>query len=1812
MSSIIDTVSPNTTLQGPTVPKVGPVTLPVPVMGLIPVKPAVVPMTEQRDFLDPAITRHHIFENVLVAARALQPIANVRHRLELSDVDYTDNKDYSLKAQKAAIMRGETLNRRLRGTWKLFDVGTNELVDQKTVTLANVPYMTNRGTFVLGGSEYSLSNQMRLRPGIFTRIKENGEIESHVNIMPGKGLSHRYFLDPATGIFKINIGQSKVPIMPVLRALGATDPELRAAWGDELFAINSQKDDPVVLNKIFTRLARRSTATTHEEKRKAIADEFLKMELDPEVTRRTLGKDYKHLTKEAVLATTGKLLRLSRGEEEPDDRDHLAFQTFMGPEDLIAERIGKDKTAIRQLLWKAFIRGNLGHVQPGTFTKQINHAIMGSGLGQALEESNASDILDQLGRVSKLGEGGVPSIDSVPDESRSVQPSHFGFIDPIRSPESFKVGIDSRLTYKVRKGKDGQLYTPVRDVKSGEMTWKTPSDLADSVLAFPNELNKDKPIIAAMVKGRTSFVPRELADYIMPEMENAFSPLANMIPGKSGVKGQRVAMGARFLTQALPVRDAESPFVQSALPDDASKSFEELYGKHMGAVRADKPGKVVKIDPDSITIKHDDGEVKEYDTYDSFPFNRKTYIHNTPVIQTGARVEANQLLAKSNYTDNDGATALGKNVRVAYIPFRGLNYEDAYVVSEGFAKKMTSEHMYQNVHEYLPSAKHGKKTFISTFANKYDKAILDKMDEDGVIKVGEEIHYGDPIVFSIQEKEPSFSQIHRGRGLSYSDKTMTWDHHAPGVITDVAKTSKGIAVAIKAFAETQVGDKISGRYGDKGVISAIIKDDEMPHDEEGRPYEVLANPLGIISRCYDDKTEFLTERGWAKGADVKADDKFAAYDPDTGDVNFEKQTASFHTAHYQGDMYYYEASHVDFAVTPNHTMLARCDFPGAEWQVTTVDRIAFHRWWVPSVDNLVATEAKSDLVSPQIESQLLEENGWRKEQYVGIVYCPSVKSGFVVTRRNGKPLIAGNSNPMQMVEAALGKIAEKTGKRYKFPDFKDIDDITQYAIDELQKHGIKDQETIIDPTTGRKIPNVFTGNRFIMKLHHTAECFDADTEVLTASGWKVWPDVKEDDKLATVENDKLVFEKPLELVRQHFNGELYCFSNKHLDYAVTGNHRFYVAGPITNWAFEFRTAADMHQQLCYVCQLDKNMDWVPSPLTDGRFSLMPYNGVVYCANMRTGFLYVRRNRKHMLSGNSKGQGRGIGSYTSEQVPSKGGEEGSKRISLIDSNALLSHGATEILRDASAVRGQRNDQYWQMFMSGFRPPEPNVPFVYRKFITSLQAAGINPVRKGGQVHVMALTDKDVDKLAGDRYLRNAETVEWKEGLKPIGGGLFDDALTGGHGGESKWAAIKLTEPMPNPVFEEPIRRLLGLTQKQYEEVLSGKSAVAKGGKLYQPSSGPDLFGYGVGPDGIYKALKSINIDREIEEARTQINSGRKTARDVAVRKLGYLKALKRLDQKPSDWMLHKVPVIPPAFRPVSVLSTTKAQMVADSNYLYKELFDANSNLQQMKDVVDDVSEERLNVYNAFKAVTGLGDPISPKNQERKVTGILRSVFGASPKLGTVQFKLLGSAVDLVGRAVITPNPDLDMDHVGLPENRAWTVYMPFIIRRMVRNGVPRLQAAKAVKERNNMAREAMLDEMRDRPIIINRAPVLHRYGFMAAWPILTKDDVLQLSPIVTKGFGADFDGDAMQYHVHATDEAKEEAIAKMLPSRNLLSVAGFKAHYMPSQEYLGGLYAASTKLDKDKRPRIFDSAKSVISAIERGEIGVEQPVEILRH
>jgi hypothetical protein len=1337
--------------------------------------------------------------------------------------------------------------------------------------------------------------------------------------------------------------------------------------------------------------------------------------------------------------------------------------------------------------------------------------------------------------------------------------------------------------------------------------------------------------LPAVVDNDLGMAFEDESDYSLVSPNQMFANTSNLIPMVQAMKGARTLISAKYFTQALPQREQEAPYVD-ALDESEGVGMGRVFGRKLGFRPSLYDGEVTSIGRGKITFKDSRGKRQEQEIHSYFPHARKTFTHDTPLVKIGDQVKAGQPIARSNFVTDDGDLALGRNLRVAFMAApEGSSFEDAIAVSQSAAHKMTSTHLYSHDIDLDHGVIANKKKFVSQYPNRFTKQQLAKLDENGMAKPGITLEPGDPVALSMKpmilsSKDAALGSLSKVMRNTFLDNSVVWEKPSPGVVADSYLGNKALKVNIATNMPLQEGDKISARQGAKGVIGKIIPDERMPHDADGNPVDIFINPAALIGRV----------------------------------------------------------------------------------------------------------------------------------------------------------------NPAMVYEALLGKVAAKTGKRYALPNFSE-GSVQALVANELAKNKISDVETLIDPNTGRSIDGILTGNQYFMKLEHTSECFDDQTEVLTDSGWKLWKDVTMADRLATSDTrgQSLFFEQPLHLVQYHYMGELCAFSGKYVDYVVTPNHnlwcRVYHGSGRT---FLLRQAGEMQgreftvKQFCFDVEShgagpfrlgDRSLDWddmcelmgwwvtegcvntngdaaviyqsstanperlqaikdlvdrlgfswspyksdgveggvlikdkdlatylshygstcehkrVPrevitgplsgvirciesmlegdgsyqktqtgpsvhlvstskglvddfqemairagwgsvvredsrewkkyrenphyltawsasftktraNSLVDGKrnpegFSMIPYDGMVYCAEMRTGLLYVRRNGKPMLSGNSKLSGRDEGGVDINEQPTKGGKEGAKRLGGLMDAALLAHGATEVLRDKQVYRGSGNPEMFRAIRAGRPLPTPEVPFIYNKYLNTLRAAGIRVDEQPDRVAITAMTDMDVDEL-GPMEINSGQTIDEKTG-EPIKGGLFDFSLFGGP--EQKgWGKVTLDEPMPNPIMEESVRSILGLTERQLRDVITGRHSVAGG----------------TGPSGLMKALDGVDLDRLEEETINSVRYGRKSHRNNAIKKLNAIRGLKTAGLEASDMMVTKIPVLPPAYRPAMKMGDVT--IVSDSNYLYKDLLSARDVFRGNKQILPDteLGDERLAVYDSIRAVQGLGEPIHQETRDKGVKGFMQVITGAGrgPKMGMFQSKVLGHSVNTVGRSVIIPDSRLDMDHVGLPEKMAWAMYDPFVMGRMVRDGMGQSAAARELEKHSEMAKSYLLKEMQDRPVLYSRDPALHKFSIMGAYPVLVPGDSIRISPLVVGPFNADFDGDAMNVHLPISPGAVREVRDKLMPSQNLFSIKDRSIHYKPSQEFILGLYNA-TQPAKNKESRRFDSQDAAIQAYQDNEIDIDTPIVI---
>lgn len=1455
------------------------------------------PAVTLRKFDDIDAQRQAIYDRALVGVRAAFDQLESRNKgpygLKLQDAYYGHEKAFSLADEKKALMTSGRLHRPLKGRIQLYDRQTGKTLDEQETILAHIPHLTSRGVFIHNGVAQLPRNQARLVAGIYGRRRNDGSAEVQFNTRPGSGRGFRIGIDPEKGVFNLEVGQSTTRLYPILRSLGYSDKKLVEAWGPELFKANWRAQsgrDMEDLKKVLSKLGRPEDAEA-EDPVQRLREIIEKQEFDEDATELTFKERIKKNNVDMLVRAATRARAILRAEDPGDNRDSQAFQSVLSAEDIIEERLRRDPGQhLRKLLWKAQQAGTLGKLKSGLLTPNIHAIYNGSGLIQVPEDINPLEIYDLRQGITRLGEGGIANEQSVSRDARGVQPSYLGLIDPARAPESGGIGLDLRVTDYTYKGSDGRLYAEVRDPRTGALEKLSSVKLASAPIALPGQFNTKQRKVVVIHGEEMKYMDRDQVKYELPSAARMTSRGMNMIPFSNAAKSQRILMGARMLSQALPLVESEAPFVQSA--DEDGESFYRKIGRYAGAVEAQDKGRVVSVSPTEIVVQYANGEKKSHELYDSYPGARKTELYNTALVKPGDVVKPGQVLARSNFTDRNGTLAVGRNLRVAYLAGEGATFEDSIVISESAAKKLASEHSYKVGLDLDKSVRStAVKDYVSAFPDTYQREQLEKMDKDGVVKIGAVVKPGDPLVLGVGTREKRALGTLAKKGDLPVNLAQEWDHDFDGVVTDVARTRSGIQVRVRSREPMTVGSKLSARYGNKGVVSKVVPDAQMPVDSQGRPIEVMMSPIGVISRV----------------------------------------------------------------------------------------------------------------------------------------------------------------NPNVLIETLLGKITEKTGKIYKPQPFERVGDAVEWALEEAKKHGISEMDVLEDQRDGRKISGpdgkgVFTGVQFLMRLHHTAE--------------------------------------------------------------------------------------------------------------------------------------------------SKMSARSQGGYGYDDTPAKGGYDGSKRVALLDSYSLLSHGARGFLSDAKLVRGQRNDEYWRALRAGQDVAPPSTGVAHKHFLSQLKAAGINVREKsGGRLQVAPMSDADVDAMGGQE-ITTAGTFNY-ETMEPIKGGLFDLEKTGGADG-NQWSFIRLGTKIPNPIMEEPVARLLGITKSRLEGVLAGTDELDGGGK---------------GPEAVEKALAKIDVDKAIAAEKTKIRSGKPSTRDAAIKSLNYLVGLKTAGLKPTDLLISKLPVIPPKYRPI--LRTKTMDMVNDANYLYGEILAARDNYQEASKEFGAAPDEYSTLYKAVKALTGLGTTASGDLEERGVSGLLKNAIGVgqSPKYSRFQRKVIGQTVDNVGRGVITADPDLDMDQIAIPEEMAWTLYEPYIVRGLRQMGVGAREAIQLLEKRDSLAKKVLDEEMRVRPVAWNRAPSLHRFNYLGAWPTLSKGKNIGVPPPVTGPQNADFDGDAVNVHVPSTYEAIEDLKEKMMPSKNLRDVANFDILFKPNHEFLAGLHLA-TRPREGKTVRTFATREDAKKAYLRGDLRVSDPIVIL--
>lgn len=344
-------------------------------------------------------------------------------------------------------------------------------------------------------------------------------------------------------------------------------------------------------------------------------------------------------------------------------------------------------------------------------------------------------------------------------------------------------------------------------------------------------------------------------DYELPHPSQLSGTHINSIPLASAVQAARLFYGNRFFNQALALKNGEAPLVQNVdTSDKQGRSFDELLGESLGAVKAKRAGKVLATDPDRIAVQYDDGEKADVELYNNFSFNQKGGNSSRTLVKPGDTFVPGQVLAASNHTDDNGVQSMGLNARIALVPYRGYSIDDAIPISESFAKRLTAIQYTTVKQDSSAELKTGLGHYRALFPTRFTQDTLKNFDQDGLVKPGTVLREGDPVILSTMPRAVSSAGANIGKlskalRQSRRDSAQVWDGPDGAEVVAARKTRNGYKVVVRYEKPTAVGDKLVLRQGSKATVSALIPDDRMPRTEDGRPVDMLLNPLALTSRA---------------------------------------------------------------------------------------------------------------------------------------------------------------------------------------------------------------------------------------------------------------------------------------------------------------------------------------------------------------------------------------------------------------------------------------------------------------------------------------------------------------------------------------------------------------------------------------------------------------------------------------------------------------------------------------------------------------------------------------------------------------------------------------------------------------------------------------------------------------------------------------------------------------------------------------------------------------------------------------------------
>lgn len=805
---------------------------------------------------NPSDTFPDLQRRIAIEVGKLFPVSNKQRTLSVSSLRWSAAKSGTPSDYRNAKLKGHSISVALMGDVSLRD-GTDVVDSRNGYVLLNLPSPTPLNSFIVEGKEVQIVNQQRLRPGVYTRYTSGNQIESFVNTAGG---NYRVVLDRATGKLFFRIGTSNLSLYSVLRELDVSDANMLQAWGQDLFNIN--RDDAGDSGKVLAKMHAKfrpyaDTKAPGYSMKKAVTEFLASKAVDPDVTKVTLGKEFESVTPALLMEASKAAIQTSKQEREPDNTEDMGFKELLTYDELILEQVIRNAPRIQgELRIRLGRKPDINYVfGSDPINTLLRLFFISSEFGRYTDQNNPLDIIGTQQIITIMGEGGISSTHSVTPALRQMHPSHIGFMDPTHTPEGTKIGLTTRAAIGSAV-LDRKPAVRLIDVATGKFVVKKLSDLMNEPIGFRDDYEakngKYVPIsdtVRARERETLTSVAAQRVHYIYPQPYSLWGSTANSIPFLHTNSPNRVLMGSRHIEQAVPLKYREAPGVDSSL---GGKAYSEVMGRVL-SLNSEVDGVVSLVSSTKVVVKDAKGKEWDHYLYKDYPLNSGSRLDHTAIVKRGDKVSKGQALAVTNFQTKDGKLALGVHLRTGYIPYKGFNFEDAVVISDAAAKKLTSEHLYTEELDVDGTIRVGKSVLMAEFPDamtKFRKA--SNYDAYGVVIEGAEVGPGDILVPAIQKISVATGldahKLSKVLRKAYSDVSLTWDHPQTGKVVDVVRTRSMYKITVRTEEPMVVGDKLSSRHANKGIVSLILPDEQMPRDSKGNPLEVLFNPGGIGGR----------------------------------------------------------------------------------------------------------------------------------------------------------------------------------------------------------------------------------------------------------------------------------------------------------------------------------------------------------------------------------------------------------------------------------------------------------------------------------------------------------------------------------------------------------------------------------------------------------------------------------------------------------------------------------------------------------------------------------------------------------------------------------------------------------------------------------------------------------------------------------------------------------------------------------------------------------------------------------------------------